>query len=556
MIIRPTPRDHDQDGSPLQTIYVTGHRNPDMDSIASAMGYAELKGRLDGGARYVAVRLGEINAQARWALERSGATPPEFLDHVMLRARDVMRDEFPVANHNDSLRDVGRAMAQSDLDLIPIVDDDGAIAGLLTARDLARRYVKESGEPSSFADRPASVDLIVDVLGGSLLVAPQRRLNGRLWAVTVDADQMGQTMGPNDIVVIGNRTDAQRRAVEIGVALLVSPYDSQPDPEVIALAEAAGTGIVMSPLDSYVTGRLVSLSVPVREVMSRGPLTVEPDDLLSDIADRISEVHYSAAIAVDEKQNPIGLITRGELVNPRPREVILVDHAEEAQSVAGVGEAHIVEILDHHHIGSIETRFPVAATFDPVGSTATLVVERFRSHGREPQRPTAMMLLSAILSDTVILSSPTTTDRDHQVVSYLEELLGFDAREYGTEMFEASSDVGDVAASEIIRRDAKEYEVSHGRRLCVAQIETVGRGLLSRRAELLGAMEEVRDRQDYALYALMVTDIVEKGTELLVTGDSSPVERAFGVPATDNVLDLPGVMSRKKQVAPALLSAF
>lgn len=540
----------------MQTIYVTGHRNPDMDSIASALGYAELKGRLDPANRYVPVRLGPLNAQARWALERSGATEPVLLDHVMLRARDVMRHEYPCAAHGDALRDVGRTMAASDLDLIPIVDDEGLIVGILTARDLARRYVKESGEPSSFADRPASVDLIVEVLGGRLLVPPKRRLNGRLWAVTVDVPSMGSTMGPNDIVVIGNRSDAQRRAVEIGVALVVAPYDAEPDPEVLRLAEEAGTGVVVSPLDSYVTGRLVSLSVPVREVMSRDPLVVDPDDLLSDIADRIKEVHYSAAIAVDEDGSPMGLVTRAELVNPEPRHVLLVDHAEEAQSVTGVAEAHIVEILDHHHIGSIETRFPVAATFDPVGSTATLVVERFRSHGREPQRPTATMLLAAILSDTVILSSPTTTDRDHQVVAYLEELLGWDARAFGTEMFEASSDVGDVPAADIIRRDAKEYTVGQGRRLCVAQIETVGRGLLNRRRELLDALEIVRGQQDYAVYALMVTDILAKGTELLVTGETAVVERAFGVEATDGVLDLPGVMSRKKQVAPRLLAAF
>jgi len=198
----------------------------------------------------------------------------------------------------------------------------------------------------------------------------------------------------------------------------------------------------------------------------------------------------------------------------------------------------------------------VAATFDPVGSTATLVVERFRSHGREPQRPTAMMLLSAILSDTVILSSPTTTARDHNVVEYLEELVGVNAREYGTEMFEASSDVGDVPAADIIRRDAKEYEVRHGKRLCVAQIETVGRSLHNRGPELLDALENVRAQMDYVLYALMVTDIVEHSTELIVAGDSAPVERAFGVAATANILDLPGVMSRKKQVAPKLLAAF
>ena len=540
----------------IATIYVTGHRNPDMDSIASAIGYAELKGRLDSGNTYVPVRLGELNAQAQWALERSEAPAPELLDHVMLRARDVMRKDHPCANHNDSLRAVGVAMAKANVNLIPIVDDDGLIVGILTARDLARRYIKESGEPSSFADRPASADLIVEVLGGTLLVEPQRRLTGRLWAVTVDVETMGSTMGPNDIVVIGNRHDAQQRAVALGVALVVSPYNGAPDDDVIAAARASGTGVVLSPLDSYVTGRLVSLSVPVREVMSRDPLVAEPDDLLADIADRIKDVHYSAAIAIDERGAPVGTVTRAELVNPVPRQVLLVDHAEQAQSVPGVAQAHIVEILDHHHVGSIETRFPVAATFDPVGSTATLVVERFRSHGREPQRPTATMLLAAVLSDTVILSSPTTTERDHDVVAYLEELLRVDARQFGTEMFEASSDVGDVPATDIIRRDAKEYEVSHGRRMCVAQIETVGKRLLSRRPELLEAMEGVRERMDYVLYALMITDIVEKGTELLVAGDSTPVERAFAVGAEGGVLDLPGVMSRKKQVAPKLLAAF
>jgi len=540
----------------LSTIYVTGHRNPDLDSIASAIGYAELRQRLAPGDRYVAARLGEVNAQTAWALERSGARMPELLSHIMLRARDVMRLECHCANHNASLRDVGMQMAKGDADMVPIVDDAGGVVGMITARDLARRYIKETGEPSSFADRPVSVDLIVDVLGGELLLRPERRLDGRLWAVTVDVPTMGRTMGPNDIVVIGDRSDAQRRAVELGVALLVSTYGARPDDELLELARRGGTGVVLSPVDSYVTGRLVSQSVPVREMMSRDPLCTEPDDLVTDITDKVKDVHYSAAIVVDANRVPVGLVTRADLVNPRPREVLLVDHAEQAQSVPGIEQAHIVEILDHHHIGSIETKFPVAATFDPVGSTATLVVERFRAHGREPQRPTAMMLLAAILSDTVILSSPTTTERDHHVVDYLEELLALDSTEFGTEMFEASSDVGGVPAADIIRRDAKEYEVRPGKTACIAQIETVGRGLSARRAELLEEMETARRQSDHAVFALMVTDIVTKGTELLVAGDSTPLERAFGVEADGGVIELPGVMSRKKQVAPALLAAL
>lgn len=540
----------------VPTVYVTGHRNPDLDSIASAIGYAELKGRLDAGSRYVPVRLGEVNAQTRWALERSGVPEPELLRHIRLRARDVMRAECHCADQDASLRDVGLVMAAGDADLVPITDDAGAVVGMITARDLARRYVKESGEPSSFADRPVSADLIVEVLAGEMLVRPERRLDGRLWAVTVDAASMGRTMGANDIVVIGDRVDAQRRALELGVALLVTTYGARPDDELIELARGGGTGIILSPLDSYVTGRLVSQSVPAREVMGRDPLTAEPDDLLADIADRITDVDYSAAIVVDAAGIPVGLVTRAELVHPRPRRVLLVDHGEQGQSVPGVDDAHIVEILDHHHIGSIETRFPVAATFDPVGSTATLVVERFRAAGREPQRPTATMLLAAILSDTVILSSPTTTDRDHVVVDYLEELLQLDARAFGSEMFEATSDVGDVPAADIIRRDVKEYEVRPGKTVCIAQVETVGRSLMARRSELLSEMEAARDRAEAAVFALMVTDIVGQGTDLLVAGERGPLERAFEAEAVDGVIDLPGVMSRKKQVVPRVLRAF
>ncbi len=540
----------------MSTIYVVGHRNPDTDSIASAMGYAELKQRLSGDHEYTPARLGELNAQTSWALGRAGLNAPPLLPHVKLRASDVMQPDYPTADHDSSLHEVGLRMAASDLDLIPIVDGDGAVVGMVTARDLARRYIKESGEPSSFDDRPVSVDLIVDVLGGELLMRPERRLTGRLWAVTVRTETMGATMGPHDIAVIGDRADAQRRAVQIGAALLVTTYGSRPDDEVLQLAAESGTGVIASPFDSYVTGRMLSLSVPVREVMSTDPLTVEPDDLASDVADLITDVHYSAAVVVDERGVPSGLVTRSDLVNPEPRRVLLVDHAELAQSVPGVEEAQIVEILDHHHIGSVETRLPVAATFDPVGSTSTLVVERFLSNGREPRRSTATMLLAGILSDTLVLSSPTTTQRDHDVVGYLEELLDLDARELGNEMFAASSDVDDVPAADIIRRDSKDYEPRPGRTVRIAQIETVGHGLMSRRQELLEAMERARAEANHALFALMITDIVAQGTDLLVAGDSRPVERAFGIEADDGAIPLPGVVSRKKQVAPKLLASL
>ena len=536
-------------------IYVTGHRNPDADSIASALGYAELRRRLDPANDYVPVRLGEVNAQTAWLLERSGADAPELLSHVFLRVRDVMRAGFPVAEDAEPIRKVGLIMAKEGLDLVPIVDGDGALVGVMTERALARRYIRESREASRLY-APTSVGAIVDVLEGELIAGDaDGMVNGRVWVVAMDVRSLPDDISEGDVAVVGDRPDAQRRAIEIGVAVLVTTNGTVPSADLLALAREQGTAVVGSELDSYVSARLVTLAAPCRALMDADPLTVRLDDLVGDIADEIKDIHYRAAVAVDGAGRPVGLVTRSDLVTPRPRRVMLVDHAEHGQSVDGVEQAEIVEILDHHHIGSIETKVPVVATFDPVGATSTLVIERFRQNGMEPSRPVAMMLLGAILSDTVILNSPTTTERDRAAVGYLERVLALDAEQLGREMFEETSDVSELPAAEIVTRDSKRYEVEGGRTICIAQIETVGGSLIDRRDELLEALRARRQREGHVMVALMVTDILAKGSELLVAGDTGSLERAFGEPVADGVLSLPGVMSRKKQVAPKLLTA-
>jgi manganese-dependent inorganic pyrophosphatase len=473
----------------VRPIYITGHRNPDTDSIASAIGYAELKRRVDPNNEYVPVRLGDTNPQTRWLLERSGAPEPRHLPHVMLRAVDVMQEKFPISRQGDPVREAGRAMAKADLELVPIVDEDGALTGVLTERALARRYVRDSLRTSTLEEAPTDLSAVVDVLEGELIIGEDRQLSGRVWVYAMDpASDSGISDG--DIVVVGNRPDAQVRVIELGVS------------------------------------------------------------------EQIKESHYGAAVALDADDRPVGLVTRSDLVAPQRRRVVLVDHAETAQSAIGIGEAEIMEILDHHHIGSIETQIPVTATFDPVGSTATLVVERFRQAGMEPSRSTAMMLLGAVMSDTVILNSATTTRRDHAVVEYLERVLAVDAAALGREMFAASSDVSDLSAQEIVTRDAKRYQVRGGQEICIAQVEVVGDRLLERREELLEALRKEREDRELALYALMVTDVIDKGTEMLVAGDVAAVARSFGVEENDSTIDLPGVMSRKKEVAPKLMTAL
>jgi manganese-dependent inorganic pyrophosphatase len=339
-------------------------------------------------------------------------------------------------------------------------------------------------------------------------------------------------------------------------ALVIISNSGVPSTEVLERARAKGTAIVGSRLDSYVSGRMVTLAAPCSALMETDPLTVTPDFLLDDISEEIKESHYGAAVAVDGDGCPVGLITRSDLVAPPRRKVVLVDHAEQAQSAIGVEQAEILEILDHHHIGSIETRVPVTATFDPVGSSATLVVERFRHNGLEPSPPTAMMLLGAVLSDTVILNSATTTERDHAVVSYLERALALDARALGREMFESTTDVSGISAEQLVTQDAKRYQVRGGHTICIAQVEVVGRALMDRKAELLDALRHEREEKELALYALMVTDVLEHGTQMLVAGDVGAVARSFGVEPDDSTIALPGVMSRKKEVAPKLMTAL
>ncbi|MEA2169798.1 MAG: manganese-dependent inorganic pyrophosphatase, partial [Solirubrobacteraceae bacterium] len=529
--------------------------NPDTDSIAAAIGYAEFLGRMEGDADYVPVRLGELNPQTRWLLKRAEVEEPTFLPHIMVRARDVMQHDVATSTADEPVREVGLVMARDDLDVVPIVDDDGKLVGVVTERALARRYIRESRETSSLVDQPTSVKAIAHELEGTILAGEDAEVAGRVWVLAMDVlSKTGIREG--DVVVVGDREDAQRRAIELEAALIVISNGAEPTDAVVELAREHGTAVIVSPLDSYVTGRMITLSAPCRTVMDAEPLTVRPDDLLSDIAEDIKDIHYQAAVAVDQAGTPMGLVTRSDLVDPPRRKVILVDHAEQGQSVPGVETAEILEILDHHHIGSIETTLPVRATFDPVGSTATLVVERFRQNGMEPSRSTALLLLGAVLSDTVILNSPTTTERDRAVVGYFERSLALDARDFGREMFEASSDISDIPAEDVVTRDAKHYEADGGQPLCIAQIETVGSSVLARREELLEAMHTVRDRRGYVCFALMITDIVSQGTALLVAGEEARVQRALGEADADGVISLPGVMSRKKQLAPKLLAIF
>jgi manganese-dependent inorganic pyrophosphatase len=538
-----------------ERVYVSGHQNPDTDSIGAAIGYAELKGLLDPSREYLPVRLGELNTQTTWVLEQAGIEAPLLLPHISLRAGDVMREEFPVAGVGTPLRRAGQMMVATGLDLLPVVDAEGVLAGVLTERAFARRYVRDSNEVPTLLGRTA-VSAMVEVLEGKLITGDgDLSVDGRVWVLARALEGMLGDIGLADVAVVGDRHDAQLEAIALGIAVLVVSNDTPVPAATLERARERGVPVIASPLDSYVAGRMITLSSPCLALAEPDPLTVKARELVEDISEDVKNVSYRAAVVLDRDNRPIGLVTRADLVDPAPRKVILVDHAESAQSVPGLDEAEIIEILDHHHIGSIETTLPIRASFDPVGSTCTLVTERFRSAGREPAAATAIVLLAAILSDTVILSSPTTTARDVAAVDGLAASVGLDGGEFGREMFAATSDVSGLDADALLGRDLKGYDLASGQTICIGQVETVGDALLERATELRDAAESLREQSGHRLVALMITDVSEGGTHLLVVGDVALAERAFGLPADGALIVLPGVMSRKKQVAPPLLKA-
>jgi manganese-dependent inorganic pyrophosphatase len=320
----------------VPNIAVTGHRNPDTDSIAAAIGYAELRGRQDPDNTYIPVRLGDVNSQTRWVLEQASAAEPMFLPHIMLRVRDVMAQDFYAAGVDDAIREVGLTMAAEKLDVVPIVDHDGRLVGVMTERALARRYIRETREASSLVDTPTRVSAIAAAVSGSQIVGDDVTVAGRVWVFAMATDFPESGIGAGDVVVLGNREDAQLKMIERGVALLVVSNGLAPSDDVLRAAREAGTAVVVSELDSYVCGRLTTLAAPCSALMDTDPVTVRGNDLLEDVTDMIKDVSYRAAVAVDRSGHPIGLVTRTDLVNPTPRDVLLVDHAEQGQSVPGI----------------------------------------------------------------------------------------------------------------------------------------------------------------------------------------------------------------------------
>lgn len=536
-------------------ILVFGHRNPDNDSICSAVAYAHLKNVTDPDDVYVPARLGPVPPETAWVFERFDVDLPDEIAHVRTRVRDAMSEDVVTVRPDDNLLHAGRLMRERGVRALPVVSTDGVARGLINQTILAELYMAET-EVRGFQSMPTTAGRIASVLDGSVVVGdPALELTGHVLIGAMEPETMVSYIAPGDTLIVGDRRRTQPRAIEAGAACVVVTGGAVPDDEVLSLARERGAAVVTSPHDTYATARLVNLGHEVGGVMEASPLLVGPDALLAEVAEDLMDSTQREALVVDDAGRLLGILTRTNLARGFRRRVVLLDHNEVSQSAPGVEDAAVVEIVDHHRVGDIQTVAPILFLNLPVGSTATIVAERYRELGVTPPAGMAGVLLSAVLSDTVLLKSPTTTDTDRETAARLGAIVGVEPIEFGLEMFRARTALVSFSAADAVMADLKEYRVGD-LSIGVAQVETVdAAAYLARVAELTRALDGLRASRGFDLALLLVTDVVLEGSHVLATGKTRVAERALGISLADGPAWMGGVLSRKKQIAGRLLEA-
>lgn len=536
-------------------ILVFGHRNPDNDSICSAVAYAHLKNLTDTDNVYVPARLGPVPAETRWVFERFGLELPEEVSHVHTRVRDVMTAEVVTIAPGEPMLAAGRRMREHDVRALPVVDDSGRVIGLVSQRMLAERYIEET-ELAGFVGKPVSVRRLARVLDGEVLAGDAgASIAGNVLIGAAEPETMVSRIAPGDMVILGDRVRSQPLALEAGAACLIVTTGAHPADEVLRLAGDRGAVVIATPHDTYSAARLVALSHAVGDLMETDALTVHPDMLLSEAAEDLLTSPHREAVVTDDDGRAVGVLTRTDIARGRRRRVVLVDHNEMSQSAPGIEDAQVVEIVDHHRVGDVQTAGPILFLNLPVGSTATIVALRFRMLGVDVPVPIAGVLLAALLTDTVLLKSPTTADSDREICAELSRIVGVDPMEFGMELFRSRSAGRAFSAEAVVRSDVKEYRVGD-LLVALAQYESVDlTELMGHADEVRASMESLRERRDLDLVVLMATDIVREGSEIFAVGKTRVAERALGIDLRSGSAWMPGVLSRKKQIAARLVEA-
>jgi len=541
----------------MSEIFVIGHRNPDTDAICSAIGYAEFK-RRTGMPEAEAARCGDTNERIDFVLETFGVPSPRFIADVSPKVRDVMQSEILSVTEDATAAEALGLMDEHDIRVLPVLDADRRCCGLLSLFKLSKFLFPAANRLIDSRRVLSSLENLAHTLGGQLLVGhdakEEEELILMISAMRIESFTKRMDYFPLDklAVVIGDRVNVQEVAVQKGVRVLIVTGEEPIDPKIIAAAKKNRVSLISSPHDTLTTASLCRSAVAIRHMLNEEFLSFREDAPLSAVRAEAAASGFAAFPVTDEEGRTVGVLSKADFLKPVDRKLILVDHNELSQAVSGADEVEIVEIIDHHRLGAMTTQQPILFRNEPVGSTSTIVADCFFRQNVELPKPIAGLLLAGLVSDTLNLTSPTTTPRDREILPRLEKIAGVNAREFTDKLFASGSLLTLKPAPQAITTDAKEYK-ENGHTFSVAQIEEVGFDQFwKRKDELLAALEDYRRGRNYIFSALMVTDVVGQESLMLVAGDKRFVDRIDYPEPKPGVFELRDVVSRKKQLLPYL----
>mgnify|MGYP000300073056 FL=1 len=536
-------------------VYVSGHRNPDTDSICSAIAYSYL---LNATNKYnaIPVRLGEINRETEYVLKRFGVEHPVLLKTVKQKVEDLNYDKVTVFSKDLTLKTAWFLLKQQNLKSAPILDEHGQLLGLLSTSNIIEGYMDQwDSEVLKKAKTP--VENVIDTLEANVIYLNEslKVVEGDIHIAAMSGSEAKKRIHENDVVIVGgDRSDDLEELISVKPSLIVLTGSLTADENVVKKCEEQGISIISTPFNTYQTSQQIVQAIPVEYVMIKGDIkTFSTDDTLDYMKEVMSETRYRGYPVIDLNNRCVGSISRFALLKGLRKKVILVDHNERGQSIPGIEEADILEIVDHHRVADIQTVGPLLFRGEPLGSTATIVTKMFDELDVEMPSHIAGLLLGAVVSDTLLFKSPTCTPVDTKIAKKLAEIAGVDIQEFAMEMFKAGTSLVGKTVDEIFNQDFKKFSFDN-LQVGVAQVNSMDiEGFLPYKKDMLDYMNKFAEDNNLEFTLLLLTDIINANSEIFVGGPRPElVEKAFNVQLTECQGTLAGVISRKKQVVPAI----
>ena len=541
-------------------IYVIGHKNPDTDSICSAIAYADIKNRTEENPVYEAKRAGQINEETLYVLKRFQMNTPGYMPNVGTRVKDMDVRKVGGVDSKISLKKAWTLMRNENVFTLPILNQNQELEGLITTNDITESYMDVYNN-AALSEARTPYRNILETVDGTMIVGNEHAhfTDGKVLIAASSPEVMEQSVEQNDLVILGNRYEAQLCAIEMGASCIIVCMGVPISKTIRRLAEERECFVISSPHDTYTVARLINQSMPVKHFMtSENLVKFSIDDYTDDIKEVMAKLRHRDFPVLNKHGKYVGMVSRRNLLGIKRRQLCLVDHNEISQAVDNIESAEILEIIDHHRIGSLQTMAPVYFRNQPVGCTATILYQVYQEKNLTIEPNIAGLLCSAILSDTLMFRSPTCTPLDRAAAEELAQIAGLDIREYATEMFRSSSCLRDRSMDELFHMDFKYFQVQN-KKIAISQITSVSENELNGiRDKMLDYMEDYLKTSGLSMQFVMLTDIIEEKTELLYVGRGAKnlVHTAFRKECGEHSVVLPGVVSRKKQMVTPLLSAM